>query len=214
MPLRIGRFREKANLRRTSLSRHSRRASLVQHFRSLEYLKSQNFDSSWIPRCARKSSTYCHLIFGIWLSLNSAERSCRSICAVSSPCREEGVSHYLTLLLFLGSNSNSSNNSSSSSSSSNGNNPHLRSNTSSSSRRTFSFKTLGSICSRLVPCLGIWGPSKGNSIRLCLEARRMRLQVGCWPSQRRRSNFNSDSTNNRSILNSNIKRSSRISSVR
>jgi hypothetical protein len=204
-----------ASLRRTFLSRHSRRASFVQHFRPLEYLKSRNLDCSWIPRCARQSSTRCHLIFGVCLSLNSAKRSCRSIFAVSSPCREEGVCHYLTLLRFLGnssSNSNSSNNSSSSSS--NGNDPHLRSNSSSSSRRTTSFKTLGLICRRLAPCLGIWGPSKGNSIRLCLEARRMRLQVGCWPSQRRRSNSNSDSTNNRFILSSNIKHSSRISSVR
>jgi hypothetical protein len=35
--------------------------------------------------------------------------------------------------------------------------------------------------------------------------------VGCWPNQRRRSNSNSGSTNNRLILNSNIKRCSRIS---
>ena len=34
---------------------------------------------------------------------------------------------------------------------------------------------------------------------MCLEARRMRLQVGCWPSQRRRSNSNK----HRLTLNSN-----------
>ena len=164
MPLRIGRFREMAGLRRTFLSRHSRRASLVQHFRPLEYLKSRSLDCSWIPRCARISSTCCHLIFGICLSLNLAKRSCKFIFDVSSPCKEEGVCHYLTLLLFLCS--------SSSSSSSNGNNPHLR-NIISSSRRITSFKTLGLIYRRLAPCLGIWGPSKENLIRLCLEARRM-----------------------------------------
>lgn len=200
-----------ASSRRTFLSRHSPRVSLVRHFRRLEYLKSRNLDCSWILRYARQSSTRYHLIFGICLSLNSAKRSCRSIFAVSSPCREE-VCHYPMLRPFLGSShSHSHSHNNTSSSSSNGNNPHLRSN---SSRRTTSFKTLGLICRRLGPCLGIWGPSKGNSIRLCLEARQTRLQVGCWHSQRRRSNSNSDSTNNRLILNSNIKRSSRISSAR
>ena len=201
-----------ASLRRTFLSRHSRRASWVQHFRPLEYLKSRKLDCSWILRCARQSSTRCHLIFGICLSLNSAKRSCRSMFAVSSPCREEWVCHYQTLLPLLGSSNSNSSNNSSSSSNSNDNNPHL--NSSSSSRRTTSFKTLGLICRRLAPCSGIWGPSKGNLIRLCLEARRMRLQVGCWPSQHRRSNYSSGSTNNRSIVSSNIKRSSKISSVR
>jgi hypothetical protein len=162
MPLRIGRFREMAGLRRTFLSRHYRRASLVQHFRPLEYLKFRNLDCSWIPRCVRISSTCYHLIFGICPSLNSVKRSCKFIFDVSSPCREEGVCHCRTPLLFL-----------CSSSSSNGNNPHLRNNISSSSRRTTSFKTLGLIYRRLAPCSGIWGPSKESLIRLCLEARRM-----------------------------------------
>lgn len=159
MPLRIGRFREMVSLRRTSLSHHSRRASLVQHFRSLEYLKSRNLDSSWILRRARKSSTRCQLIFGMCLSPNSAKQSCRSICAVSNPCREGAAWHYPTLLPFLGSSSNSSSNNTSCSSnysnSNNGNNPHLRSNSSSSSPRTTSFKPLGLIYRRLVPCLRI-----------------------------------------------------------
>ena len=155
-----------ASLRRTFLSRHSRRASSVQHFRRLEYLKSRKLDCSWIPRYARQSSTRCHLIFRSGLSLNLAKRSCRSIFAVSSICKEEGVCHCPTLQPFLGSsssNNNSSNNSSynNNNNNNNGNNLHLR-NISSSSRQTTSFKTLGLIYHRLAPCLGIWGPSKGN----------------------------------------------------
>ncbi len=219
MLLRIGRFQERASHRRTFLSCHSRRASLVQHSRPLEYPRSRNLECSWIPRGARQSSTAYHLIYGTYLSLNSLKR-CRSICAVSSSCnREEGVFHYLMLLSYLSSsssssnssNNNNNNSSSRSSSSSNGSNLHLLSN--SSSQRTTSFKILGLVCRLLAPYSGIWDPSKGNSIRLCLEARRMRSQVGCWPSHRRRSNSNSSDSinNNRLTLNSSNIKHSRIS---